>query len=60
MTIPDSPSGGTGRRLGQIVVILTGLSSLAATVLTVLSIWMQSKNYRKPLLQRYVIRILIM
>ena len=53
-------SGGTGGKLGTAAVIVTGVCSLAATVLSLVSIWFQSKNYRKPLLQRYVIRILIM
>jgi len=31
-------SGGTGTRLGRIVIILAGVSALAATVLTFLSV----------------------
>ncbi|KIW16219.1 hypothetical protein PV08_06270 [Exophiala spinifera] len=53
-------SGGTGDRLARITIILTGVASLVATLISFLSIWLQTKNYRKPLLQRYVIRILIM
>ena len=53
-------SGGTGGRFGDITIILAGVAALAATLLTFLSIWLQTKNYRKPLLQRYVIRILCM
>ncbi|RVX75716.1 hypothetical protein B0A52_00072 [Exophiala mesophila] len=53
-------SGGTGTRLTTVTIILTGVASLVATLLSFLSIWLQSKNYRKPLLQRYVIRILLM
>lgn len=52
--------GGTGARLGDIVVILTGVFALASILLTVLTIWLQTKNYRKPLLQRYVVRILLL
>ncbi|KAK8187902.1 organic solute transporter Ostalpha-domain-containing protein [Phyllosticta capitalensis] len=51
---------GTGGRLGDVVVIVAGVAALTATLLTVVSIWLQSKNYRKPLLQRYVVRILLM
>ncbi|KEF57801.1 uncharacterized protein A1O9_05721 [Exophiala aquamarina CBS 119918] len=53
-------AGGTGNRLTTVTIILTGVASLAATLISFLSIWLQSKNYRKPLLQRYVIRILLM
>lgn len=52
-------SGGTGARLGHLVLILAGISSLVATIITFFSVWLQCKNYRKPLLQRYVVRILI-
>lgn len=55
-----TPNSGTGARFQQWVIILAGVSALAATLLTILSIWLQTKNYRKPLLQRYVVRILIM
>ncbi|KAI5792155.1 organic solute transporter Ostalpha-domain-containing protein, partial [Pyronema domesticum] len=41
-------------------IILSGVASLVATLLSLLSIWFQLKNYRKPLLQRYVVRILLM
>lgn len=58
LTVPLS--GGTGARLGDIVVILTGVFALLSILLTVLSIWLQVKNYRKPLLQRYVVRILLL
>ncbi|KIX96369.1 uncharacterized protein Z520_08147 [Fonsecaea multimorphosa CBS 102226] len=53
-------SGGTGNKLTRVIIILTGVSSLLATLISLVSIWLQSKNYRKPLLQRYVIRILLM
>ncbi|EXJ89094.1 hypothetical protein A1O3_02158 [Capronia epimyces CBS 606.96] len=53
-------SGGTGNRLTRVTIILAGVASLVATLLSLLSIWLQAKNYRKPLLQRYVIRILLM
>ncbi|KAH0095037.1 hypothetical protein KCU66_g16498, partial [Aureobasidium melanogenum] len=53
-------TGGTGNRFARAVTIVAGVAALVATILTFLSTWLQSKNYRKPLLQRYVIRILIM
>ncbi|KAF4302488.1 hypothetical protein GTA08_BOTSDO10101 [Botryosphaeria dothidea] len=56
----QSASGGTGGRLGDWVIITAGAAALVASLLTVVSVWLQSKNYRKPLLQRYVIRILLM
>ncbi|KAB8076660.1 organic solute transporter Ostalpha-domain-containing protein [Aspergillus leporis] len=55
-----SSSGGTGSSLAKAVVIVSGVSSLVASLLSLLSIWLQMKNYRKPLLQRYVVRILLM
>lgn len=55
-----SSSGGTGSRLTSVLIIVSGVASLVATLLSVVSIWLQTKNYRKPLLQRYVVRILLM
>ncbi|ORY10042.1 organic solute transporter Ostalpha-domain-containing protein [Clohesyomyces aquaticus] len=52
--------GGTGDRFARAVTIVAGVSSLVATLITIVSIWLQAKNYRKPLLQRYVVRILLM
>ncbi|EEA28724.1 hypothetical protein TMatcc_002924 [Talaromyces marneffei ATCC 18224] len=53
-------SGGTGSRLTRVLIIISGVASLVATLLSIVSIWLQMKNYRKPLLQRYVVRILLM
>ncbi|KAK6585267.1 hypothetical protein PZA11_001994 [Diplocarpon coronariae] len=53
-------SGGTGQKLTQATIVVAGVSSLLASLLSVVSVWFQTKNYRKPLLQRYVIRILLM
>ncbi|KAL5601152.1 hypothetical protein BROUX41_005957 [Berkeleyomyces rouxiae] len=50
----------TGEAFAHGVKVAAGVSSLVAAFLSVLSIWLQTKNYRKPLLQRYVIRILLM
>ncbi|KAI5783157.1 organic solute transporter Ostalpha-domain-containing protein [Peziza echinospora] len=52
--------GGTGSKLGNAAVVVAGVCSLLATLIAVVSIWLQTKNYRKPLLQRYVVRILLM
>ncbi|KAF8423096.1 organic solute transporter Ostalpha-domain-containing protein [Tirmania nivea] len=52
--------GGTGSQLGHAAIIVAGVCSLIATLLAFVSIWLQLKNYRKPLLQRYVVRILLM
>ncbi|OCK83512.1 DUF300-domain-containing protein [Lepidopterella palustris CBS 459.81] len=53
-------AGGTGARFGHAVTVVAGIAALAATLVTVVSVWLQTKNYRKPLLQRYVVRILLM
>ncbi|KZF23453.1 DUF300-domain-containing protein [Xylona heveae TC161] len=58
--LQTASNGGTGKRLANAVIIISGVASLAATLLSFVSIWLQTKNYRKPLLQRYVIRILLM
>lgn len=51
---------GTGSKFAEWVVILAGVSALIACIATVVSILLQAKNYRKPLLQRHVIRILVL
>lgn len=53
-------AGGTGEKFTTATTIVAGVFSLAASLLSVVSIWFQLKNYRKPLLQRYVVRILLM
>ncbi|KAI0012958.1 DUF300-domain-containing protein [Xylariaceae sp. FL0662B] len=53
-------AGGTGQKFTTATTIIAGVFSLAATLLSIVSIWFQLKNYRKPLLQRYVVRILVM
>ncbi|KAG5299928.1 DUF300 domain-containing protein [Histoplasma capsulatum G186AR] len=60
MTNVSGSSGGTGSSLAQVTVIVAGVASLVATLISLISIWLQTKNYRKPLLQRYVVRILLM
>ncbi|CAG8892274.1 unnamed protein product [Penicillium egyptiacum] len=46
--------GGTGSSLARAIIIVTGVSALVSSLLSLV------KNYRKPLLQRYVVRILLM
>ncbi|KAK3906879.1 organic solute transporter Ostalpha-domain-containing protein [Staphylotrichum tortipilum] len=53
-------TGGTGQKFEAAATLIAGVASIAATLLSVVSIWLQTKNYRKPLLQRYVVRILLM
>ncbi|KAK4079408.1 hypothetical protein Trihar35433_513 [Trichoderma harzianum] len=54
------PDHGTGQKFTTATIIVAGVASIVATLLSVISIWLQAKNYRKPLLQRYVVRILLM
>ncbi|QIX00691.1 hypothetical protein AMS68_006208 [Peltaster fructicola] len=51
---------GTGSGFGRVVLILAGVCALIATLLTIFTTFLQTKNYRKPLLQRHVIRILVL
>ncbi|KAI1373675.1 DUF300-domain-containing protein [Hypoxylon crocopeplum] len=53
-------AGGTGQKFETATTVIAGVGSLTATLLSAVSIWLQLKNYRKPLLQRYVVRILLM
>ncbi|KAK4134234.1 DUF300-domain-containing protein [Trichocladium antarcticum] len=53
-------AGGTGQKFEAAATWMAGIASIAATLLSIVSIWLQTKNYRKPLLQRYVVRILLM
>ncbi|OKP13024.1 Transmembrane protein 184-like protein [Penicillium subrubescens] len=46
--------GGTGSSLARAIIITSGVSALVSSLLSFV------KNYRKPLLQRYVVRILLM
>ncbi|KAK7956072.1 uncharacterized protein PG986_005294 [Apiospora aurea] len=51
---------GTGQKFEYATTITAGVASIVATVLSVISIWFQLKNYRKPLSQRYTVRLLLM
>ncbi|KAG0704012.1 DUF300-domain-containing protein [Suillus ampliporus] len=59
--LPDLSHGrGAGSGLPLPVLLLAGVSTLVAVTVSGLSIWLQLRNYRKPLLQRMVIRIMLM
>ena len=55
---PEGP--GTGRSLPPGILIACSLSTLFSTLFSFWLIWRQLKNYRKPNLQRYVVRLLVM
>lgn len=44
---------GSGSRLPTDVLVLAGVSALVAVLVSTVSIVLQLKNYRKPILQRY-------
>ncbi|SPO28938.1 uncharacterized protein UTRI_05015_B [Ustilago trichophora] len=57
----DSPQGsGSGRSLPLPLLVVSTLAAIFASVFSVFLIWKQLKNYRKPTLQRYVVRLLLM
>ncbi|GLB40871.1 putative organic solute transporter Ostalpha [Lyophyllum shimeji] len=51
---------GAGSRLPTAVLLSAGISTLVAVVVSAISIYLQLKNYRKPILQRMVVRIMLM
>ncbi|KAG6836292.1 hypothetical protein H0H93_009432 [Arthromyces matolae] len=51
---------GAGSRLPTPVLVLSGVATAVAVVVSVTSIYLQLKNYRQPMLQRMVARIMIM
>ncbi|TFK36226.1 organic solute transporter Ostalpha-domain-containing protein [Crucibulum laeve] len=51
---------GAGSRLPTVVLVLAGVSTFVAVLVSGMSIHLQLKNYRKPVLQRMVIRIMLM
>ncbi|KAJ3712762.1 DUF300 domain-containing protein [Lentinula guzmanii] len=51
---------GAGSRLPMPVLVLAGLSAFFAVVISATGIFLQLKNYRKPYLQRMVVRIMVM
>lgn len=52
--------GGAGSALNPAVLISAGVATFVATVVSAIGIVLQLKNYRKPLLQRMTIRIMVM
>ncbi|SCV66894.1 BQ2448_5540 [Microbotryum intermedium] len=58
--LPGTEPGGSGTNLPRAVLIVATASSAFATVLSLITIWLQLKNYRKIALQRLVVRILVM
>ncbi|KAJ7301772.1 DUF300 domain-containing protein [Mycena albidolilacea] len=54
------PTGGAGSSLPTPVLLVSGLATLVAVVVSGMSVHLQLRNYRKPALQRMVVRIMIM
>ena len=53
MLVEDADNGrGSGSALNPIILTSAGLSAVLATALASMSIVLQLKNYRKPVLQR--------
>ncbi|KAJ6607715.1 organic solute transporter Ostalpha-domain-containing protein [Mycena sp. CBHHK59/15] len=52
--------GGAGSQLPTPVLTVAGISTFVAVVVSGMSIHLQLKNYRKPALQRMVVRIMVM
>ncbi|EJD01357.1 DUF300-domain-containing protein, partial [Fomitiporia mediterranea MF3/22] len=60
-TVLDEPLGsGAGSSLPLPVLVSSGICTLFAVFLSTMSIFLHLKNYRKPMLQRMVIRIMVM
>ncbi|KAI0081589.1 DUF300-domain-containing protein [Panus rudis PR-1116 ss-1] len=57
--LPDLGRG-SGSSLPYPVLVLAGLATVIATAISTISIHLQLKNYRKPHLQRQVVRIMVM
>ncbi|CAG8691225.1 22598_t:CDS:2, partial [Racocetra persica] len=45
---------------GDTIRAIAGFFAITATFLSVISVWSHLKHYKKPLLQRYVVRIILM
>jgi len=58
--VPETTGSGSGSALNTVLLVFTGVSTLIATVVSAMSIYLHLKNYRKPYLQRMVIRIMLM
>lgn len=51
---------GAGSRLPTPILVLAGTSTFVAVIVSAMSIHLQLRNYRKPSLQRMVVRIMLM
>ena len=51
--LEDDHGPGAGSALNPILLTFAGISTLVATVVSAMSIYLHLKNYRKPHLQRY-------
>ncbi|EMD32381.1 hypothetical protein CERSUDRAFT_88023 [Gelatoporia subvermispora B] len=60
MTITLPHFGGSGSALPFAALLLAGISTIIATGVSAMSIILHLKNYRKPMLQRMVVRIMLM
>ncbi|CAG8522239.1 6834_t:CDS:2 [Diversispora eburnea] len=60
--LDSSGGGGSSEKFkhGAIIREIAAFFAITASILSVISIWSHLKNYRKPSLQRYVVRIIIM
>lgn len=56
----DISGGGSGRSLPNGLLIASTISALFATFFSFYSINLHLRAYRKPALQRYVVRLLVM
>lgn len=53
-------SSGSGTDLPFIILLLATISAVFSTILSIWTVILQLKNYRKINLQRFVVRILVM
>jgi hypothetical protein len=53
MIMNEDHGPGAGSALNPILLAFAGVSTLVATVVSAMSIYLHLKNYRKPYLQRY-------
>lgn len=58
--LEDISGGGSGRSLPGGILLSASLCAVFATLFSCWTIWQHLKNYRKPALQRYVVRLLVM
>jgi hypothetical protein len=52
MTVKDDHGPGAGSALNPVLLTFAGVSTLVATAVSAMSIYLHLKNYRKPHLQR--------